>query len=108
MRTIETRCNFLRKDRESQPSFSHEETQHDGTVQSMVNEASPRERPWQPDVDSQRGTWPQQFAVGNDEAELGIQIILKQVNDQVRKRQKRSPMNVTEDEEKHSMIWECS
>ena len=27
------------------------------------------------------------------------------VNDQVRKRQKRSSMNVTENEEKHSMIW---
>ena len=27
------------------------------------------------------------------------------MNDQVRKRQKRSSMNVTEDGEKHSMIW---
>ena len=30
---------------------------------------------------------------------------LNRVNDQVRKRQKRSSMNVTENEEKHSMIW---
>ena len=30
---------------------------------------------------------------------------LSRVNDQVRKRQKRSSMNVTEDDEKHSMIW---
>ena len=29
---------------------------------------------------------------------------LNRVNDQVRKRQERSSMNVTEDEEKHSMI----
>ena len=27
------------------------------------------------------------------------------MNDQVRKRQKRSSMNVTEDSEKHSVIW---
>ena len=30
--------------RESQPGFSHEETQPDGTAQSVVNEAIPRER----------------------------------------------------------------
>ena len=30
--------------------------------------------------------------------------LLNRVNDQVRKRQKRSSMNVTENEEKHSMI----
>ena len=30
---------------------------------------------------------------------------LNMVNDQVRKRQKRSSMNVAEDGEKHSMIW---
>ena len=30
---------------------------------------------------------------------------LNRVNDQVRKRQKRSSMNVTEDGEKHSAIW---
>ena len=32
------------KTRESQPSFSHEEIQHDGTAQSVVNEVIPRER----------------------------------------------------------------
>ena len=30
--------------RESQPGFSHKETHHDGTAQSIVNEVMPRER----------------------------------------------------------------
>ena len=42
-----------RATRESQPGFSHEETQHDGSAQSVVNEAMPRDRPGRPDVDSQ-------------------------------------------------------
>ena len=58
--------------RESQPGFSHEETHHDGTAQSVVNEAIPRERSGRPDVDPQEGAWPQQFVIGNDEAELKI------------------------------------
>ena len=33
-----------RTTRESQPGVSHEETQHDGTAQSVVNEVIPRER----------------------------------------------------------------
>ena len=37
--------------RESQPGFSHEETQHDGIAQSVVNEVIPRERSGRPDVD---------------------------------------------------------
>ena len=41
------------------PDFSHEETQHDGTAQSVVNEAIHRER-------SGRGAWPQQFVIGNE------------------------------------------
>ena len=36
---------------------------------------------------------------------LGSRSFLDRVNDQVRKRQKRSSMNVTEDSEKHSVIW---
>ena len=55
----------------------------------------------------QRGA--QQFVIGDDEKEsemsLGSRSFLNRVNDQVRKRQKRSSMNVTEDGEKHSMIW---
>ena len=61
-----------------------------------------------PDVDSQGGTWPQQFVIGNDEAELEVSVesrsFVNRVNDQVRKRQKRIS-NVTEDGEQHSMIW---
>ena len=67
--------------RESQPGFSHEETQHDGTAQSVVNEVVLRERSGTPDVDPQREARPQQFVIGNDETELElsvIKIILKQ------------------------------
>ena len=80
---------------ESQSSFFHEKTQHDRTEQSVVI--------------PQRGARPQQFVIENDETEselsLGSRSFLSRVNDQVRKRQKRSSMNVTENEEKHSMIW---
>ena len=93
--------------RESQPGFSHEETQHDGTAQSVVSEVMPRDRLVRPDVDSQRGTWPQRFVIGNDETELELSVesrsFVNRVNDQVRKRQKRIS-NVTENGEKHSMI----
>ena len=60
-----------RASRETQPCFTHEETHHDGTAQSVVNEVMPRDRPGRPDVDPQRGAWPQ-FVIGNDEAELEI------------------------------------
>ena len=56
--------------RESQLGFSHAETQHDGTAQSVVNEVIPRERPGRPDIESHEGAWPQQFVIGIDEAEL--------------------------------------
>ena len=52
-----------RATRESQLGFSHEETHHDGTTQSVVNEVMPRERSGRPDVDPQRGAWPQQFVI---------------------------------------------
>ena len=97
------------KAHESQSSFFHEKTQHDGTAQSIVNEATPRDRPGQPVVIPQRGARPQQFIIGNDETESELSVesrsFLNRVNDQVRKRQKRSSMNVTENDEKHSMIW---
>ena len=55
----------------------------------------------------QRGA--QQFVIGDDETEsdlsLGSRSFLNRVNDQVRKRQKRSSMNVAEDSDKHSVIW---
>ena len=57
----------------------------------------------------QREARPQQFVIGNDEAELELSVesgsFVNRVNDQVRKREKRIS-NVTEDGEKHSMIWE--
>ena len=59
--------------RESKPGFSHEETQHDGTAQSVVNEVIPRERSERPDVDPQREATPQQFVIKNDETELECQ-----------------------------------
>ena len=78
------------KTRESQPGFSHEETQHDGTAQSVVNEVIPRERSGRPDVAPQRGARPQQFIIGNDETELELSVesrsFVNRVNDQVRKK----------------------
>ena len=69
----------------------------------------PRDRPAQPVVIPQRESRPQQFFIGNDETESELSVesrsFLNSVNDQVRKRHKRSSMNVTEDGEKHSMIW---
>ena len=51
---------------------------------------------------------PQQFVIGNDEAELELSVesrsFVNRANDQVRKRQKRIS-NVAEKGEKHSMIW---
>ena len=74
------------KTRESQPGFSHEETQHDGTAQSVVNEVIPRERSGRPDVHLQRGARPQQFIIGNDETELELSVgsrsFVNRVNDQ--------------------------
>ena len=63
-----------RATREIPPGFSHEETLHGGTAQSVVNEVMPRDRPGRPDIDSQEGAWPQQFVIGNDEAELELSV----------------------------------
>ena len=63
----------------------------------------PRDRPGRPDIDSQERAWPQQFVIGNDEAELELSVesrsFVNRVNDQV------SSMNVTEDGEQHSILW---
>ena len=73
------------------------------TAQSVVSEAKHRERSGQPVVIPQRRARPQQFLIGNDETELELSVesrsFSNRVNDQVRKRQKRSFMNVTEDGE---------
>ena len=56
-----------------------------------------------PFVIPQRETRPQQFIIGNDETESEMSVesrsFLSRVNDQLRKRQKRSSMHVTENEE---------
>ena len=98
-----TRCvTSWRTTREVRPGFSHGKTLLDGSAQSVVNEVIPRERSGIPDVDSQRGAWPQQFVIGNDEAELQLSVesrsFVNRVNDQVRNRQKRIS-NVTENGE---------
>ena len=58
-----------------------------------MNEVMIRDRPGRPDIESQGGAWPQQFVVGNDEAELELSVesrsFVNRVNEQVRKRQKR-------------------
>ena len=97
-----------RMTREVRPGFSHEETLYDGTAQSVMNEETVRDRSGQPDIDSREEAWPQQFVIGNDEAELELSVesrsFVNRVNDQVRKRQKIIS-NFTENGEKHSMIW---
>ena len=49
-RTEQPVVTSWRKTHESQSSFFHEKTQHDGTAQSNVNEAKPRDRTGQPVV----------------------------------------------------------
>ena len=45
------------KTHESQSSFFHEKTQHDGTGLSVVNEEKPHDRTGQPVVIHQREMW---------------------------------------------------
>ena len=84
---------------EFQSSFSHEKTKH-----VILEEEESHDRTEQPVVCPQRGASPQQFIIGDDETELDLSLgsrsFLNRVNDQVRKRQKRSSMNVTENDEK--------
>ena len=92
------------KTHDSQSSFSHEKTRH-----VTLEEEEPHDRTEQPVVYAQREARPRQFIIGDDETEselsLGSGSFLNRVNDQVRKRQKRSSMHVTENDEKHSVIW---
>ena len=70
-----------------------------------MEEEELHDRTGQPVVYAQREARPQQFIIGDDETEselsLGSRSFLNRVNDQVRKRQKRSSMNVAENDEKH-------
>ena len=73
-----------------------------------MDEEEPNDRTGQPVVHPQTETMPQHFIIGNDgtesELSMGSRSFLNRVNDQVRKRQKRSSMNAAENDEKHSMI----
>ena len=74
--------------RKIRPGFSHEEILLDRTAQSVRNEETPRDRSGRPEIDSQEKAWPQQFVIGNDEAELELSVesrsFVNRVNDQVR------------------------
>ena len=78
----------------------------------ILEEEENHDRPEKPVVCPQRGARPQQFVIGEDETELDLSLgsrsFLDRVNDQVRKRQKRSSMNVAEESEKYSVIWSMS
>ena len=71
---------------EFQSSFSHEKTKH-----VILEDEETYDRTGTPVVCPQRGAMPQQFIIGDDEAELelslGSRSFLDRVNDQVRKRQ---------------------
>ena len=85
----------------------HEDILLDGSAQSVRKETL-RDRSGRLDINSQEEARPQQFVIGNDEAELELSVeatsFVNRVNDQVRTRQKRIS-NVTEDGEKHSVSW---
>ena len=92
-----------------QVQTDHEEILLDGTAQSVRYGETLRYRSGQPgNIDSQEVANSQNFIMGSDTTELELSVesrsFVNRVNDQVRKRQKRIS-NVTEDEEKHSMIW---
>ena len=84
---------MLENDTKVRPGFSHEVICLDGTTQSVRNEETPRDRSGRPDIDSQEEARPQQFVIGNDEAELELSVesrsVVNRVNDQVRKRQQK-------------------
>ena len=87
----------------------HEEILLDGVAQSVRNEETPRDRSGRPDdINSQEEARPQNFVMGNDEAELESSVesrsFVNRVNEQVRKRQKRIS-NFAGDGEEHSIIW---
>ena len=89
--------------------LGHVEILLDGNAQSVRNEEALRDRSGRPDdIKSQEEARPQNFVIGNDEAELELSVesrsFVNRVNDQVRKRQKRIS-NVTGNGEEHSLIW---
>ena len=95
-------CSWART-HEFQSRFSREQKH------VISEEEEIHDRTGTPVVIPLRGARTQQFVIEDDETEselsLASRSFLDRVNDQVRKRQKRSSMNVTEDGEKHSVIW---
>ena len=87
----------------------HEATLLDGTAQSVRYGEPLRDRSGQPDnINSQEVANSQNFIMGRDTTELELSVesrsFVKQVNDQVRKGQKRIS-NVAGEGEEHSFIW---
>ena len=85
----------------SSQEWKADKSMDDGTGQSVVNEEKPLDRTVQPVVYPQREARPS--VETESELSMGSRSFLNRVNYQVRKRQKRSSMNVTENDEKHSM-----
>ena len=73
----------------------------------ILEEEENHDRTGRPVVCLQGGA--HQFVIEDDETEselsLGSRSFLHRVNDQVRKRQKQSSIDATEDSEEHSVIW---
>ena len=86
---IKTSWRMVRKVRPGQ-----EEILLDGTAQSARYGETLRDRSGRPDIDSQEEAWPQQFVIGNDEAELELSVesrsFVNQVNDEVRKKTEKN------------------
>ena len=96
-------------DRHSPAGHSKSDYDRSWSSQEWKTDPPMGDRPGQRVVIPQRGARPQQFIIENGETESELSVesrsFLDRVNDQVRKRQKRSSMNVTKDGEKHSVIW---
>ena len=91
-----------------QVRLDHEDILLDGTAQSVRYGETLRDRSGQPDnINSQAVANSQHFIMGSDTTELELSVesrsFVNQVNDQVRKRQKRIS-NVAGEGEKHSII----
>ena len=89
--------------------LGHEEILLDGTLQSVRNEETLRDRSGRLDnINSQEEARPQQFVIGNGGTELELSLesrsFVNRVNDQVRNRQTRIS-NVAGDGEEHSLFW---
>ena len=103
-RSDETSWRMARKVRPD-----HEEILLDGTAQSVRYGETLRDGSGRPDnINSQELARPQNFVMGNDEAELDLSVesrsFVNRVNDQVLKRQKIIS-NAAGDGEEHSVIW---